>query len=160
MVNHQEVRRKDKEVTDQTWIENILKRGQVLYLGLSGEDGWPYVVTMSYAYRNGAVYLHGAPVGKKNDILSVNPKVCFQVALDVDVAPAETAAKYSMKYRSVTCFGRLVTLTEPNDRLEALNILMDHYKGPRTEEKDVNSKVWVARIDIESMTGKRSVYTD
>jgi len=160
MVNHNEVRRKDKEVTDQVWMENILKRGQVLNLGLAEEGGWPYVVAMSYAYKDGAVYLHGAPVGKKNDILAANPKVCFQVALDVDVAPAETAAKYSMKYRSVTCFGRLVTLTDSNDRLKALNILMDHYKGPRTEEKDVNSKVWVARIDIEYMTGKRSVYTD
>ena len=160
MVDHREVRRKDKEVADPKWIEDILKRGKVLHLGLAGEDGWPYVVTMSYGYRNGAIYLHGAPVGKKNDILAVNPKVCFQVALDVDVAANEIAAKFSMKYRSVTGFGRLKTLTDSDERRKALNILMDQYEGPQVDVKDVNDRVWVSRIDIENMTGKKSVYTD
>ena len=159
-MDRKEVRRKDKEAADPKWMEDILKRGRVLHLGLAGEDGWPYVVTMSYGYRDGVIYLHGAPVGRKNDILAANPRVCFQVALDVDVATSETAAGFTMKYRSVTCFGRLKTLTDPNERLKALNILMDQYEGPHVDVKDVNDKVWVARIDVENMTGKRSVYTD
>jgi len=160
MMEHMEVRRKDKEVTDPKWMEDILRRGRVLHLGLAGEDGWPYVVTMSYGYRDGAIYLHGAPVGRKNEILAVNPRVCFQVVLDADVAPNEIAAKFSMKYRSVAGFGRLITLTDPGERRKALNILMDQYAGPHVDVKDVNEKVWVARIDVEKMTGKRSVYAD
>ena len=160
MAEHRAVRRKDKEVTDPKWMEDILKRGQVLHMGLAVEDGWPYLVTMSYAYRDGAIYMHGAPVGKKNEILAVNPRVCFQVALDIEVARAEVASKFSMKFRSVTGFGVVRTLTDPDERREALNILMDHFAGPHVELKDVHDRVWVARIDIEYMTGKRSVYPD
>jgi len=160
MVDHREVRRKDKEVTDPKWIEEILKRGQTLHMGLAEEGGRPYVVTMCYAYRDGAIYVHGAPVGKKNEILAVNPRVCFQVALDVEVAPAEVASKFSMKYRSVTGFGVVRTLTGPDERREALNILMDHFAGPHVDLKDVSDRVWVARIDVERMTGKKSVYPD
>ena len=158
MVDHREVRRKDKEVTDPKWMEDILKRGRALHMGLTGEGGWPYVVTMSYGYRDGALYLHGAPVGKKNDLLAANPRVCFQVALDIEVAPGETAAKFSMKYRSVTGFGVVRTLTDPDERREGLNVIMDQYAGPHVDLKDVNARVWVARIDVEYMTGKKSVY--
>ena len=159
-MDHREVRRKDKEMTDPKWMENILKRGRVLHMGLAGEAGRPYVVTMSYAWRDGVIYMHGAPVGKKNDILAVNPRVCFQVALDVELAPAEVASKFSMKYRSVTGFGVVRTLMDPDEKREGLNILMDHFGGPHVDPKDVNDRVWVARIDIEHMTGKKSVYPD
>ena len=76
-----EMRRKDKQVTDPKWMEAVLRRGQVIHLGLAGEDGWPYVVPMCYGYRDGAIFLHGAPVGRKHGILAANPKVCFQVTL-------------------------------------------------------------------------------
>jgi len=152
-MDHREMRRKDKEVTDHKWMEEILKRGKVLHLGLAElapKDGWPYVVTMCYGWRDGVIYVHGAPVGK----------VCFQVVLDVEVAPNEIAAKFSMKYRSVVGFGRLSTVTDPDERLKGLNVVMDQYAGPHVDVKDVNERVWVARIDIDRMTGKRSVYTD
>ena len=153
-----EMRRKDKQVTDPKWMEAILKRGQVINLGLAGEDGWPYVVPMCYGYRDGAIFLHGAPVGRKHDVLAANSRVCFQVTLDAQVASNELAAKFTMKYRSVMGFGRLHTLTEPEERREALDILMEHYGGPHVRLEDVNSRVWVARIDVESISGKSSVY--
>ena len=157
---HREMRRKDKEVSDPKWMEGILKRGEVLHLGLAGEDGRPYVVTMNYAYRDGAVYLHGAPAGKKNDILAVNPRVCFQVALDAEVAPNEIASKFTTKYRSVTGFGVVRTLTDPDEKLAALDIIMERFDGPRVDPAHVSERVWVARIDVDKMTGKRSIYTD
>lgn len=153
-----EMRRKNKQVTDPRWMEEILERAQTLHLGLAGEDGWPYVVPMGYGYREGTIYLHGAPEGRKNDILAENPRVCFQVALDVELVRAATGSSYTMKYRSVTGFGRVQTLSGLDEKNAALKILMAHYGGPHTDLGENHAKIWVARLDIESMTGKSSVY--
>ncbi|MDR1621263.1 MAG: pyridoxamine 5'-phosphate oxidase family protein [Synergistaceae bacterium] len=153
-----EMRRKNKQVTDSKWMEAILKRGRMLHLGLAGEDGWPYVLPIGYGYAEGSIYVHGAPEGHKNDILAVNPRVCFQVALDVELAASEAGANFTMKYRSVTGFGHLRTLTNLDEKNAALRILMEHYGGPHADLAENHEKVWVARLDIESMTGKNSVY--
>jgi nitroimidazol reductase NimA-like FMN-containing flavoprotein (pyridoxamine 5'-phosphate oxidase superfamily) len=157
MSQQYEMRRKNKQVTDPKWMEEILRRGQTLHLGLAGEDGWPYVVPLGYGYESGAIYLHGAPEGRKNDILAVNPRACFQITLDVELVMNVQGANFTMKYRSVTGFGCVRTLTDLNEKNAALKILMDHYGGPHTDIKE-NRNVWVARLDIESMTGKQSVY--
>ncbi|MDR1978259.1 MAG: pyridoxamine 5'-phosphate oxidase family protein [Synergistaceae bacterium] len=153
-----EMRRKNKQVTDPKWMEEVLRRGRVLHLGLAGEDGWPYVVPMGYGYESGSIYVHGAPEGHKNDILAINPRVCFQVTLDAELVTSESSANFTMKYRSVTGFGHLLTLTDLSEKNAALRILMDHYGGPHSDLEEGRGKIWVARLDIESMTGKNSVY--
>jgi len=158
-----EVRRKDREMTDRKWMEDILKRGRFMHLGMAGADGQPYVVPIGYGYKDGVIYMHGASEGRKNDILAVNSKVCFQVTLDAEVQPAEVASKFTMKYRSVTGFGTVHTLTNPREKNAALKILMDHYEGPHTdfpEDSEMLKKVWVARLEIDDITGKKSVYLD
>ena len=157
------VRRKEKEVTDRDWMEDILKRGRFMHLGMTGADGLPYVVPLGYGYGDGTIYMHGAREGRKNDILAVNPRVCFQVTLDAEVKPGDVGAQFTMKYRSVTGFGVVRALTDPRERNAALKIIMDHYGGPHTdfpEESEIHKKLWVARLDIENMTGKKSVYLD
>jgi nitroimidazol reductase NimA-like FMN-containing flavoprotein (pyridoxamine 5'-phosphate oxidase superfamily) len=158
MWKQREMRRKNKQVTDPEWIERVLKRGQVLHLGLAGEDGWPYVVPMGYGYEDGVIHIHGAPEGHKNDILAVNPRVCFQITLDAELVTSEIGSNFTMKYRSVTGFGHLRTLTELDEKNAALRILMDHYGGPHADLEKNHERVWVARLDIVSMTGKNSVY--
>ena len=156
-----EMRLKKKEVTDRKWMEDILKRGRYMHLGMADAAGSPYVVPIGYGYGDGAIYIHGASEGRKNDILAVNPRVCFQVTLDAEVVPNDIAAKFSMKYRSVTGFGTVRSLTDPRERNAALKILMDHYSGPHTdfpEDSEMHKKLWVARLDIDGMTGKKSVY--
>ena len=158
-----EVRRKEKEVTDRTWMEDILKRGRFMHLAMAGADGWPYVVPIGYGYGGGAIYMHGAPEGRKNDILAANPRVCFQVTLDAEVQPSDVGANFTMKYRSVTGFGVVHALTDPRERNAALKILMEHYgygghHADLPDTAEAHKKLWVARLDIESMTGKKSVY--
>ena len=156
-----EMRRKNKEVTDRNWMEDVLKRARFMHLGMAGADGQPYVVPIGYGYRDGAIYIHGAPEGRKNDILAVNSKVCFQVTLDAEVVPSEVGSQFTMKFRSVTGFGTVCSLTDPHERNAALKILIEHYDGPHVdipENSDMHKRLWVARLDIEYMTGKKSVY--
>lgn len=153
------MRNRDKEVTDAKWMEEILRRGQVIFLGLAAPDGRPYVAPMGYGYDGGALYIHGARGGLKNELIAENPRVAFNVSLDVELVSAETGSNFSMRYRSVSGYGRSRELMERDEKNRALRILMSQYNGPHTDLTEGNKdSVWVVRIDIEHMSGKISGY--
>lgn len=155
-----EMRRKDKQVTSKAWIEDVLQKAEWLELGLAGSDGWPYVVPLNFAYKDGYLILHGAAAGKKADMLAENPKVCFQAAVDTEVIRNETdPAQFSMKYRSVTGFGIAKTVGDIAEKREYLRELMYHYDGPVEPMPDTMlQKTLVIKIEIIEMTGKVSGY--
>lgn len=156
-MEEREMRRKDKLVEDRAWMEQVLEEATYLELAMADEDGWPYIVPMGFAYEDGKIYIHGAAQGLKSDILAKNPRVCFQICLDAEVLPNEVGSEFSMAYRSLTGWGEVTTLTGLQEKNDALEVLMKHYKGPHTPltEKNV-SHVWVARLDIQHMAGKQS----
>lgn len=149
------MRRKDRLVTDRSWMERVLRDAEVVEIGMADKDGWPYVVPMGFGYEDGVLYLHGAPSGKKIDLLAENPKVCFQIYLDNEVERSDIGSDFDVKYRSLTGYGTATTLTDLKEKDRALSVLMKHYDGPHEPlREDNHTRVWVARIDIESMTGK------
>jgi nitroimidazol reductase NimA-like FMN-containing flavoprotein (pyridoxamine 5'-phosphate oxidase superfamily) len=100
-------------------------------------------------------------VGLKADLLAANPKACFQVTEGAETVRAERPEAFSMKYRSVTGFGIVRTLTGIDEKSAGLNILMDQYEGPHIDLREnprMAAAVWVARLDIEYMTGKNNGY--
>lgn len=154
------MRRKDKEVTSMAWIEEVLGRAGWLELGLAGADGWPYVVPLNFGYEKGAIILHGARLGKKAELLAENPRVCFQVAVDMEVVRnEENPANFSMKYKSVTGFGVARVVDGIEEKREALKTIMRHYDGPLGPMPDAMvENTLVVRIEISQMSGKVSGY--
>lgn len=153
------MRRKNKEVTDLKWMEGILRKGQVIHLGLASPDGTPYVVPMGYGFGDGAVYIHGARAGLKNELIAVNPRVSFNVSLDVELVSEAVGADFSMKYKSVSGCGNARELTALDEKNRALQIIMNQYDGPHNDLTENNKdSVWVVRIEIEHMSGKISGY--
>lgn len=152
--------RKDKEVLSQTWMEETLNQAQWLELGLVGIDGWPYVVPMNFAYKNGYLILHGAKQGKKVEMLYENPKVCFQAVTDAEIIRnEENPSAFSMKYRSVTGFGIAEILEGIPEKREVLKILMRHYNGPLEPMPDAMlERTLAVKVKITHMTGKISGY--
>jgi nitroimidazol reductase NimA-like FMN-containing flavoprotein (pyridoxamine 5'-phosphate oxidase superfamily) len=153
------MRRKDKLVTDRDWIEDVLREGQVINIALAALDGEPYALPTGYGYEDGAIYIHGAAKGYKNDLVSQNPRVSFNVAVGVELERGEKGRDYTNKYRSVTGFGTIREITDLAEKNRALAILMRQYGGPHEDIAGEYSKsVWVAKIDILEMTGKVSGY--
>ena len=65
-----ELRRKRQELPLQESID-ILMKGTSGVLALSGDEGYPYAVPISYVYRDSKLYFHGAKSGHK--IVSESP---------------------------------------------------------------------------------------
>lgn len=152
------MRKKDKEISDITTIENIIRRASVCRLALC-EDGRPYVVPLCFGYEDGILYFHSAREGKKLDILRKNNNVCFEVDIDCELVKADEACKWSMKYKSVIGFGKAIIIDDVELKREALDIIVKNYTEDSFEYpvEAVKGAV-IIKVEIESVTGKQSGY--
>ncbi len=151
------MRRKEKEITDRSIIEAIIKQSVVCRLGMS-DNGQPYVVPLCFGYADNALYFHSAGAGRKIDILKQNNRVCFEFDIDpVLVKKGQDACDWGMAYQSVIGFGRAVFIEDEASKRKALSIIMNQYGDGQFQYADVKlSRTAVIKIDIEEMTGKRS----
>lgn len=152
------MRRKDKAIDEFAEIEEIVRRSLVCRLGLA-EENRPYIVPLSFGFKDNTLYFHSAPEGKKIEILRKNSRVCFEFDLDHEVLVDEKACKWGMKYRSVIGFGKAFIVEDIQEKKQGLNAIMEHYSGRTYEypEAAINNTL-VIKIEIESMTGKESGY--
>ena len=151
--------RKDKEITDKTEIEAILREATVGRLGTSTDDT-PYVVPVSYVYDDGKIIIHGAKQGKKMEAIASNPRVCLEVDTS-DIITSDDPCNYSYRYKSVIANGTAKILEDPNEKLVGLRRLTEKYalgKGSTLTEEHLkkNSNLNVVEITIHEMVGKKS----
>jgi len=146
-----------KIIQDSQQIEAILSTAKFLRLALSDAET-PYIVPMSFGYKENVIYLHSSREGRKIDILKRNPRVCFEAAIETEVITAEDPCKYNVRYRSVIGHGQAKFLEEYNEKVEGLTVLSEHYgkKGPFEFEEWKVNRLCVIKIEIEKMTGKES----
>ena len=152
------MRRKEKEITDKIALESIIIRSSVCRLAMS-EENRPYIVPLSFGYKDDTLYFHSALEGRKLDILRKNNKVCFEFDIDHEVVEADDACKWTMNYQSVIGFGNGSIIDELESKRKALNIIMQHYSRNSYEYPDkIVKKIVIIKVEIEHMTGKKSGY--
>ena len=152
------MRKKEKEITDPIEIEEIIRKAEVCRIGLVDGDE-PYIVPVCFGYERNALYFHCAPEGRKIDLIKKNNQVCVEIDTDVEIIDAEKPCGWSTKYRSVIGVGRAAILEEEEAKAHGLNVIMQHYAGDTNyTEFEKLGAACVVKIDIESMTGKKSGY--
>jgi hypothetical protein len=150
------MRRKEQEITDRAVIEEVLQRATVCRLGLAvGNE--PYVVPVSFGYRDGCLYVHSSPEGKKVEMIRQNPRVCFEVDVGEALVRKPMPCAWSIHYRSVIGWGRAVFLADEEEKRRALDAIMAHYGGePGKYAAKSLREVAVICIQVEEMTGKKA----
>ena len=150
--------KRERQVTDLNEIARILETAKVLHLGLA-VDNEPYVVPMNYGhtFEEGklTLYLHSALRGKKLDMMRTNPNVFFEI--DCDHMPFEGTlpCQYGMVYSSILGRGTAALVEDPEDKMEAMSILMKTQTGKDfTFNERLVSIVTVIRIDVTEYTAK------
>lgn len=152
-----EMRRKKQALSIEESIA-ILERGTTGFLAVHGDDGYPYVVPLNYAYIEGALYIHCAKHGHKVDAIAKDPKVSFCVVDRDEVMPE----LFATSYRSVIAFGRAQLLEGEDEKRTFIELLGRKY-NPTDEEglqREIEmdfSRLAMIKIDIEHLTGKASL---
>ena len=151
------MRRNDREISDRSEMESLLREAEVCRLGCIDDLGRPYIVPLSFGYREGKIYIHSAPEGQKIDILKKNPECCVEVDECREIVRGGTPCNAGMRYRSVICRGKACFISDPEEKQAGLNCILDHYVfDPYSFSEKEMMGVCVIRIDIVEMTGKKS----
>lgn len=151
------MRRKRQLLSEKETFE-ILKRCTSGVLGVIGDDDYPYTVPVSYAFKEGKLFIHSAKQGHKIDSIKRNDKVTFCV-IENDEVIQET---FTSHFRSASIFGRARILTEDAHKRYALECLVEKYspdyiKEGQQEIKREWDQVCLIEIEIEHMTGKAAI---
>ena len=153
------ITKREREVTDIKEIKEILDKSMIVHLGMV-DDGEPYVVPMNYGYTleeaELCIYLHGATVGRKIDIIKKNPKVFFEMECDVTPFEGKVACQYGTTYASVMGRGTAEVLCESADKIDGLTKFMKTQTGKDfTFDERMVSIVSVIKITAREFTAKK-----
>jgi len=122
---------KPRYLTNQQEILDTANKSEVCYLGMVDPENMPYVLPFNFGLHNETIYLHSAKEGRKIDVLKNNPNVCVSFSTDhvLRWQHEKVACSYSMKYRSILAYGKVVFINDFDEKTEALNIIMRKYTG-------------------------------
>ena len=149
------MRRKDRELTKEEAME-ILSNGEFGVLSTVSEDGQPYGVPVSYAYKDGFVYVHcSCEGGLKIDNLRCNSRASFTVVGSTELQPES----FGTRYASAIAFGTVEILESREDKREGIEAIMYRYSSEFEEAgiKYINAaidKIYILKFRVNEITGK------
>lgn len=153
-----EMRRKKQQLTQEETMV-ILREGTSGVLSLTGDEGYPYGVPLSYVYDGDKLYFHCAKEGHKIDAIRKNPKASFCVIAQDEIVPE----KYTTCYRSVIAFGSVRILENEGKKRRAIEELALKYAPEDSEENRHNyiEKDWeplcMLEMTVEHLSGKEAI---
>jgi len=118
-----------RAVSDSDAIHAALDEGLIAHVGLiagSEEAPHPVVIPMLYARDGDRLYLHGSPASRLLRTAKKGSEVCVTVTLLDALVLARSGLHHSMNYRSVVVMGTAVEVADPDEKLAALDRLVDH----------------------------------
>lgn len=150
------MRRTDRQMTREECIP-VLEAATSGVLALSGDDGYPYALPISYVLAGDRLYFHSAATGHKIDAVRRSDKASFCVVAEDQVDPEH----YTTHYRSVIAFGRIRVVEEPQEIRQALLLLAEKYSPQLPMERHHRTidaelpNLAVLEMAIEHLTGKQ-----
>ena len=149
--------RAEREITDRTEIEEIIRKASICRLALS-DNGTPYIVPVCFGYEHGTLYFHCATQGRKLEILKRNNRVCFEMDIETKLVVGEKGCTWGMKYRSVIGFGTASVVQDEAEKRKGLDAIMRQYSGPEGGySPETLDRTAVVKVEIESLTGKQAL---
>ncbi|MDD2533563.1 MAG: pyridoxamine 5'-phosphate oxidase family protein [Eubacteriales bacterium] len=154
------MRKSNREITDRAELRAILDACDVCRVAFS-DQGQPYIVPMNFGFRwvesELTLFFHCALEGRKLNIIHENNRVCFEMDHRHELVVGERACDYSMKYESLIGNGVIDLITDPDEKIDGLTVLMHQYSS-RTDwtfDEKVLARTHVLRIRVSDFTAKR-----
>ena len=150
--------RRFRQQLPQAECEAILARGTSGVLAVTGDQGWPYAVPLSYAYEGGRLLFHCATAGHKLDALRRESRASFCVIDQDQVVPE----RFTTYYRSVIAFGT-VRIIQDGAALRAAAEQLGQKYSPLVPQEALTAEIdsslgrmCILEMTVEHMTGKEA----
>ena len=155
------MRLREKEITDRSEIEELLKGEKVCRIAMCDGDT-PYVVPTTFGYSNGVIYLHSSKLGRKIDVLRENNRVCVAIDTGHDLVqgPLDTSCKSTIRFKSVIATGRARFVEDDGEKRKGMDVIMRQMFGDQAFQYSPEGvrDMAIIKIELESVTGKKSGY--
>jgi nitroimidazol reductase NimA-like FMN-containing flavoprotein (pyridoxamine 5'-phosphate oxidase superfamily) len=115
----------DRGAYDSETVFKILDEGLICHVGFS-VDGQPYVIPTGFARVEDTLYIHGSAASRMLRTLAEGVQVCVTVTLLDGLVLARSAFHHSMNYRSVVMLGRATLVSDPAEKIKALEAFTEH----------------------------------
>jgi nitroimidazol reductase NimA-like FMN-containing flavoprotein (pyridoxamine 5'-phosphate oxidase superfamily) len=97
-------------------------------------DGQPYALPMLYVRDGDQLFLHGSVKSRLIRAADQGARLCFTVTLIDGLVMARAAFVHSINYRSVVVLGEGRPVRERAEKLQAMDLLVDHIIPGRTSD--------------------------
>ena len=154
------MRRRDREITDNEKIKEIIKACDCCRLGLN-DNGKVYIVPLNFGFTEEnekyTFYFHGAKTGRKLDIIKQNNYAGFEFDTNHEIyTKGDKACDYTARFQSIIGNGKITIIENSNEKMKALLELMKHNTGKSEWEFDERmiKAVTVFKLEVEEMSCK------
>lgn len=157
------LRRQDRAIVDEEWIEKMLETAPYATMGMNGED-YPHVNMNTFYFDRSerAIYFHTSREGATRMQVGDGRKVTLTISSMGRLLPARTATQMSVEYRSVMVRGTISIIEDEAIAGAKMQAFIEKYfthlkLGVDYEpiSSDELQKIAVYRIGIEAWIGKR-----
>lgn len=157
------LRRQDRAVVDEEWIERMLETAPYATMAMNGET-FPHTSMNVFYYDRSerTIYFHTAKEGTTRMIVGNGTKVTFTVSSMGRLLPAKTATHMSVEYRSVMVRGEIAVVDDPGLALVKMSKFVEKYFPHLKAGSDYElispeeiANISVYRISISEWIGKR-----
>ena len=128
-------RSRERASYDRDAVHAVLDAGYVCHLGFV-RDGLPVVLPTLYARVGDRLYVHGSTGSRplRGAGEETGLPVCLTVTLVDGLVLARSAFHHSINYRSAVVQGTAHQVTDPEERLLALDAMVDHIVPGRADD--------------------------
>ncbi|MFC9996144.1 pyridoxamine 5'-phosphate oxidase family protein [Nocardia sp. NPDC127526] len=150
-------RSKERGVIDRAALDAVLDAGLLCHLGVV-LGGSPVVIPTTYGRDGDTLYLHGS-TGAGNLRAAMRGEVSVSVTHVDGLVYARSAMHFSMNYRSAVIHARPVEVTDPETRMHALRVIVEHvapgsWDVVRSPNKKEMAATMVLAIDLTEASVK------
>jgi uncharacterized protein len=152
-------RKRERGSHDRQTIDAILDEALIAHLGIADEDGQPFVIPTLHARSGDVLYLHGSTASRTLRALNAGAPVCLTVSLLDGLVLARAAMHHSANYRSAMLLGRARLVESPEEKLTALEAIVEHivpgrWAEARTPSENELKATSVLALAIEEASAK------
>jgi uncharacterized protein len=123
---------------DRDVIDAILDEALMCHLGFV-VDGQPFVIPTIHARDGDVLYIHGSPGSRMLRTAKTGVDICVTATLLDGLVLARSVYNHSMNYRSVVVLGRAHEVTDLDEKLRAMQCVVEHVvKGRWNDARQPN----------------------
>jgi nitroimidazol reductase NimA-like FMN-containing flavoprotein (pyridoxamine 5'-phosphate oxidase superfamily) len=139
-------------------IDAILDAGLVCHLGFV-HDGHPFVIPTLYGRVGDEVFVHGSSASRMLRTLKDGVDACLTVTIVDGLVLARSIFHHSINYRSVVVLGRAVEVSDPDEKLRALEsfgerILPGRWAEVRPPTRQELKATSILRLPLDEASAK------